>query len=432
MQIAIVGLAGAGKTTVFNTLTRGHAETGGYGGRHAQRRRRQGARRAARPPRRDLQAEEDRPRRRHLRGPAGAASLERGPRRDRGAAGRAPRPAARLRRAAPRRPGVRRPGRTRTRRAASTRRATSNGSTSSSLLADLAMAERRLERLETSGRHGTPAEREANEREEVVVRRIHDGLEAGHADPRRRPRRRRGEGRSAGFRFLTEKPVLVLLNVGEADLGRRTGARRARSPARLRPPARDGRGAVGQDRDGARRARARRGRGVHGRARDRRVRPRPGDRPVVPAARADLVPDRRARTRSAPGRSRTVRPRSTRPGRSTPTWPRASSAPRPSPTRTWSRSARWPRRARPAGSARRARPTGSATATCSRSCSAADARAVEPRRAVESVEVDDDRLVVGVRRRPRRRHRRRHRPRRRRRGRPRVGEEVRPRRSARR
>src|SRR5256885_1233756 len=32
MQTAIVGLAGAGKTTVFNTLTRGHAETGGFGG----------------------------------------------------------------------------------------------------------------------------------------------------------------------------------------------------------------------------------------------------------------------------------------------------------------------------------------------------------------------------------------------------------------
>ena len=32
MEIAIVGLAASGKTTVFNTLTRGHAETGGYGG----------------------------------------------------------------------------------------------------------------------------------------------------------------------------------------------------------------------------------------------------------------------------------------------------------------------------------------------------------------------------------------------------------------
>src|SRR5919112_1861836 len=32
MQIAIVGLARAGKTTVFNTLTGGEAETGGFGG----------------------------------------------------------------------------------------------------------------------------------------------------------------------------------------------------------------------------------------------------------------------------------------------------------------------------------------------------------------------------------------------------------------
>src|SRR6187401_21483 len=31
MQIAIVGLTGSGKTTVFNTLTRGHAQTGGFG-----------------------------------------------------------------------------------------------------------------------------------------------------------------------------------------------------------------------------------------------------------------------------------------------------------------------------------------------------------------------------------------------------------------
>src|SRR5204862_5485365 len=32
MQIAIIGLPASGKTTVFNTLTRGHADTGGYGG----------------------------------------------------------------------------------------------------------------------------------------------------------------------------------------------------------------------------------------------------------------------------------------------------------------------------------------------------------------------------------------------------------------
>ena len=32
MQIAIVGLPLAGKTTVFNALTHGHARTGGYGG----------------------------------------------------------------------------------------------------------------------------------------------------------------------------------------------------------------------------------------------------------------------------------------------------------------------------------------------------------------------------------------------------------------
>jgi ribosome-binding ATPase YchF (GTP1/OBG family) len=85
------------------------------------------------------------------------------------------------------------------------------------MLADLAMAERRLERLKGSGRHGTPAEREAAEREEVVVRRIHEGLEGGA------PIRDLGldadeEKAIRGFRFLTQKPVLILANVGENDL----------------------------------------------------------------------------------------------------------------------------------------------------------------------------------------------------------------------
>ena len=81
------------------------------------------------------------------------------------------------------------------------------------------MTERRLERLKASGKHGTQAEREAAEREDVVLQRIHEGLEAGT------PIRDLGldadeEKAIRGFRFLTQKPVLVLLNVGEADLAR--------------------------------------------------------------------------------------------------------------------------------------------------------------------------------------------------------------------
>src|SRR4029079_16858176 len=41
------------------------------------------------------------------------------------------------------------------------------------ILADLAVAERRIERLRTQGRHGTPGEREANERELAILERLH-------------------------------------------------------------------------------------------------------------------------------------------------------------------------------------------------------------------------------------------------------------------
>jgi hypothetical protein len=81
------------------------------------------------------------------------------------------------------------------------------------------MAERRLERLRATGRHGTPAEREANEHEQAVLETVVPALAGGRPirdldldeDALRRLR---------GFRFLTEKPVLVLLNIGEADLPR--------------------------------------------------------------------------------------------------------------------------------------------------------------------------------------------------------------------
>jgi GTP-binding protein YchF len=86
-------------------------------------------------------------------------------------------------------------------------------------LADLAVVDRRLERLRGQGRHGTPAEREANEREGAILDRLRVGLIDG------RPIRDAGldadESKAIrGFGFLTEKPVLVLVNVGEADLAR--------------------------------------------------------------------------------------------------------------------------------------------------------------------------------------------------------------------
>ena len=103
------------------------------------------------------------------------------------------------------------------------------------MLADLAMIDRRLERLNAGGgRHGTPAEREANEREAVILVRLKAVLEGG------RPIRDEAldpddEKAIRGFRFLTQKPVLVLLNVGEGDLAA-APALVERDRGALRPP----------------------------------------------------------------------------------------------------------------------------------------------------------------------------------------------------
>jgi GTP-binding protein YchF len=216
MQIAIVGLAGAGKTTVFNTLTRGHAQTGGYGALTLN----VGAvkvpddrlDRLARifSPKKIVHADVT-----YVDLPAPPASSE-------GRVGTEELPAehlARLREAdalvhvvrAWDDPSLPHPA----------------GSVDpirdvraledEFILADLAVAERRLDRLRTAGRHGTPAEREANEREERILDRLRVALEAGipirdvELDPEEAKAIR-------GFRFLTEKPVLIVLNVGESDL----------------------------------------------------------------------------------------------------------------------------------------------------------------------------------------------------------------------
>jgi len=84
-------------------------------------------------------------------------------------------------------------------------------------VADLAVIEKRLERLRTQGRHGTQAEREQAQREEEMLRRVEPHLSEG------RPIRAFDltddeELLLRGYRFLTQKPVLVLLNVDEGRL----------------------------------------------------------------------------------------------------------------------------------------------------------------------------------------------------------------------
>jgi GTP-binding protein YchF len=216
MQIAIVGLAGSGKTTVFNTLTRGHAETGGFGGMELHvgvvkvpdDRLEKLA--AIFKPKKIVQADVT-----YVDLPAPPASSE-------GHVGTEDLPAEHLARlrdsdallhvvrafedpANPHPEGSVDPGRDLDRL------------DTEFLLADLALVDRRLERLKTSGRHGTAAEREANEREEAILVRLKAALEAGSPirDVVLEPEE---EKAIRGFRFLTQKPVLILLNVGEGDM----------------------------------------------------------------------------------------------------------------------------------------------------------------------------------------------------------------------
>lgn len=218
MQIAIVGLPSAGKTTVFNTLTRGHAETGGYGGMTIH----VGV----------VKVPDDRLTRltalfqpkREVPADVTYVDLPAPPRSADGHGGAKDIPAdqlGRLRDAdallhvvrAFEDPAVPHP----------------DGSVDAWRdlerldlefnLADLDVAERRVERLQATGRHGTPAEREANERELAVLERIVPALREGVPirDLELSPEE---AARIRGFRFLTEKPVLVLLDIGEADIGR--------------------------------------------------------------------------------------------------------------------------------------------------------------------------------------------------------------------
>jgi GTP-binding protein YchF len=87
------------------------------------------------------------------------------------------------------------------------------------VLADLSQVEKRIEKLRQQGHHGAPAEREANDRELAVLEKLAPPLREGK--PIRDIELGDDESKAIrGFRFLTEKPVLVLLNIGEADIAR--------------------------------------------------------------------------------------------------------------------------------------------------------------------------------------------------------------------
>jgi GTP-binding protein YchF len=84
-------------------------------------------------------------------------------------------------------------------------------------LADLDVAQKRLDKLRTSGRHGSPSEREANAIEAELLDRIEPHLAEGHP-LRSLPLDDDEEKRLRGYRFLTQKPVLVLVNLDESRL----------------------------------------------------------------------------------------------------------------------------------------------------------------------------------------------------------------------
>jgi hypothetical protein len=215
VQVAIVGLARSGKTTVFNTLTRGNAETGGFGGMTVN----VGVVKVPDErltkltelfkPKKEIAADVtyvDLP-----APPTSADGIE--------AAEIPADQLARLRTAdellhvvrAFEDPSVPHP----------------DGSVDpwrdierldlEFVLADLEQVDKRIEKLKVQGHHGAPAEREANDRELAVLEKLAPALREGN--PIRDIELGEDEAkRIRGFRFLTEKPVLLLLNIGEADI----------------------------------------------------------------------------------------------------------------------------------------------------------------------------------------------------------------------
>ena len=210
MEFGILGLELSGKTTLFSLLT-GHEPLAGHGKSAVHVGIAQVPGPSARPPLRALQAEEAHPGHGAVRGRAGDRQ---------GRLGEPERPrAAEHGRARGRGPWVR-----------LRRRAPPRGSLDPArdlelvetelLLNDLSVAGNRLERLGRDLAKRRTAELEA---EKDALERCRAALEAG--TPLRRVDLTGDERRLLkGFAFLTLKPMLVVLNVGEADAADLAGA----------------------------------------------------------------------------------------------------------------------------------------------------------------------------------------------------------------
>ena len=88
------------------------------------------------------------------------------------------------------------------------------------LFSDLAAVEKRLERIQNQKQKVVGRERDAMEREKALMERLKDALEAETAIRDVLPELDPEDAKTLrGFGFLTAKPLLVLLNLGEAQLG---------------------------------------------------------------------------------------------------------------------------------------------------------------------------------------------------------------------
>lgn len=84
---------------------------------------------------------------------------------------------------------------------------------------DLGIVERRLQKLDTVARTGRPAEREAAEREQQLLKRVHKHIEADES-LRDCMTDLQDVKALANFGLLSLKPMLILVNIDEADAGK--------------------------------------------------------------------------------------------------------------------------------------------------------------------------------------------------------------------